>query len=1078
MKKQDKIAISLSPKQRFQALFDAGITNPQTLYNRLKRKIKISKATVYNYHKIISEGGKLFERKQRVDCGVVKSISKPEKQKIIDHIATSTQTSSTKIKKQLKLKASTATIKRFLKDNEFEYSFVTQVPPLSQFQKNQRVVFCKLHSKDSMIDAVHLWGGISISGALNLEIFEENLNADLYIKILKKRLIKWKQQFKQNKKVILYQDKDPKHTAKAVTNFLQQNGIKWVEDWPPCSLDLNPVENVWNILKQKISSDFPQNKNELIKSIKKHWKSIKQDYCAKLLNSWNTRCTQYMEIENEGTKSKSHLISDDIKYAVVSYKKDGNSNKQIVRQIGENYGRNIHPSTITNLLNKYSNTGNVDNQWSHQGREKAMNQAQIDEMEALIDLILTQYHYMHKKKKLSRKPNCEPSPQEQFESNQVGDPQDQTYVQQNLETFSQNQPQQSFDELISDKIFEIKKKIQYVKKLFPELNLDTVQLTPEELFDQDDLRLFKSIKSMLSPSIPLELSRKVLEKDYPITQLLDDYNLQAALIEIQQQFQLALQDEQFYYPFCCFYTQLWFQDAIEYYIASNRLSIEKELLNIENFQQVFSRKFQIINQILNNNTFKLTKKETEYLKTKAYSMDKAYGNDKAVFNCIVMKVKQTIIDFNLSLRKNEDKIIDDINFIDLPLFNEINQNYQKNFNQEKNRLATILKQSLQLKLRRINNNYLTKSINIKRKSPHRHNLIKKLVEKNQFFIGKKIDQMMYQLIQEEDALIPPDQPVKKLNQIQQGVISLMQKEDDLDISAKEKYQLIKEKNNNTLQNHTSEQEVKLILEKKLLRIQMKQQGLLWGHSKSSKFQKKDIKQIILEGKQAKQKAEKKEENRKKFLEDYQKNIIEEKNLLEKSFTSQTTREKTSADEQQSSSEYEDQSLKGMIRRSIQNKEPLGFYIQKEDLFKLQRFITRKINQRLKFSLERQENETIEQIQKYLEEFNQTLHQLPVSIIQKLIDEKETRRQFVYNLMSRIDQIDFAKNEIYIEILKNLNLNKQDQQVQLEQINSKLEQKYINQVYNYLQQLQPMINNIQNQQNFIKLIKKRDKKTII
>ncbi|KAL4500727.1 hypothetical protein ABPG72_019961 [Tetrahymena utriculariae] len=92
-----------------------------------------------------------------------------------------------------------------------------------------------------------------------------------------------------------------------------------------------------------------------------------------------------MEIENEGTKSKSHLISDDIKYAVVSYKKDGNSNKQIVRQIGENYGRNIHPSTITNLLNKYSNTGNVDNQWSHQGREKAMNQAQIDEMEALVE---------------------------------------------------------------------------------------------------------------------------------------------------------------------------------------------------------------------------------------------------------------------------------------------------------------------------------------------------------------------------------------------------------------------------------------------------------------------------------------------------------------------------------------------------------------------------------------------------------------------------------------------------------------------------------------------------------------------
>ncbi|KAL4493003.1 hypothetical protein ABPG72_020782 [Tetrahymena utriculariae] len=191
---------------------------------------------------------------------------------------------------------------------------------------------------------------------------------------------------------------------------------------------------------------------------------------------------------------------------------------------------------------------------------------------------------MQKKKKqqISKK---SPTPQEQLATSQVGDPQKESYIQQNLETFQSTMPQQSFDEIISDRIFEIKKKIQYIKKLFPELNLDTVKITPEEIFDQDDLRLFKSIKSMLSPSVPLDLSRKLLQNDYPITQLLDDYNLQCALIDIEQQFQLALQDEEFFYPFCCFYTQLWFQDAVEFYIASGKSKQEKERLCIENFQQ-------------------------------------------------------------------------------------------------------------------------------------------------------------------------------------------------------------------------------------------------------------------------------------------------------------------------------------------------------------------------------------------------------------------------------------------------------------------------------------------------------------
>ena len=39
--------------------------------------------------------------------------------------------------------------------------------------------------------------------------------------------------------------------------------LDWVENWPPQSLDLNPIENVWRILKQRVKRRKPTTKEEL-----------------------------------------------------------------------------------------------------------------------------------------------------------------------------------------------------------------------------------------------------------------------------------------------------------------------------------------------------------------------------------------------------------------------------------------------------------------------------------------------------------------------------------------------------------------------------------------------------------------------------------------------------------------------------------------------------------------------------------------------------------------------------------------------------------------------------------------------
>ena len=76
------------------------------------------------------------------------------------------------------------------------------------------------------------------------------------------------------------------HTAKLVKNYYDENNVD-VLDWPPQSPDLNPIEQIWAIMKQELytQKSFPKNKNELVESFFTIWNNLKPKLLENLSDS-------------------------------------------------------------------------------------------------------------------------------------------------------------------------------------------------------------------------------------------------------------------------------------------------------------------------------------------------------------------------------------------------------------------------------------------------------------------------------------------------------------------------------------------------------------------------------------------------------------------------------------------------------------------------------------------------------------------------------------------------------------------------------------------------------------------------
>jgi len=251
------------------------------------------------------------------------------------------------LREDLKLECSLTTIKRRLKDLGLHGRRAAVKPMLSERSRLRRLEFATLHrdfnwdnvvfSDEVKIEtaasgldwvrrptgqrygkqyirevnrsgrvALVVWGAFSKGGFFDLVFLNGSLNSQTYIRdILQPEILPYKQTFKN---MIFVQDNASSHTAHIVRDFLKENEISTLK-WPATSPDMNPIENIWRILKLEVGCLNKYKKsqlNEVKEKITLAWRKLETERLKMIEQFYKKGMAKRMEavIAAEGHSTK------------------------------------------------------------------------------------------------------------------------------------------------------------------------------------------------------------------------------------------------------------------------------------------------------------------------------------------------------------------------------------------------------------------------------------------------------------------------------------------------------------------------------------------------------------------------------------------------------------------------------------------------------------------------------------------------------------------------------------------------------------------------------------------------------
>lgn len=247
--------------------------------------------------------------------------------------------------RELSIEASVWTIRRSLKRNNFKAAKKPKKPKLSMKNIAARLRFAKIYKNWTVDDwkrviwsdetkinrfnsdgvqyfwshtgkattsnqiietvkhgggSIMIWGCFSYFGVGPLEQIKGTMRKEQYLSLIQDQLpVAIGQSEFEERNIVFQQDNDPKHASKLVSHWLKTQQFQVLE-WPAQSPDLNPIENLWSIIKRKLGAyeNPPTGMNELWERVNEEWANISIEVCENLVKSMPKRLKQV--ITNKG----------------------------------------------------------------------------------------------------------------------------------------------------------------------------------------------------------------------------------------------------------------------------------------------------------------------------------------------------------------------------------------------------------------------------------------------------------------------------------------------------------------------------------------------------------------------------------------------------------------------------------------------------------------------------------------------------------------------------------------------------------------------------------------------------------
>ena len=240
------------------------------------------------------------------------------------------------IKKRFKLDVTDRTVRLYSARFGFKWKRPQKKPFLLERHKKERVRFAKKHATEDWTKwvfsdektfivgprssgqrvkegevllfetikhpaKVHCWWAISAKAEFEPYLFTENLTGDLYTTILMTRLLH-PTRGSLGRGWTLQQDNDPKHRSKVAQEWLNSNTPYWTSDWPPVSPDLNPIENLWSEVADKVAQKAPKIIADLKKEIQKVCLTFPRTHILNAIESMHSRLEAVVAAKGGHTK--------------------------------------------------------------------------------------------------------------------------------------------------------------------------------------------------------------------------------------------------------------------------------------------------------------------------------------------------------------------------------------------------------------------------------------------------------------------------------------------------------------------------------------------------------------------------------------------------------------------------------------------------------------------------------------------------------------------------------------------------------------------------------------------------------